>query len=356
MDPEDQLDPSASPESEPPADPPEDAGGGPPDPEGASIADAVEQAIGRGRDGDGEPTVPAEEGEDGEAAPAAALRPEKAAAPESAAAPPAASPSGDLDLEPPAGISAKAKERFEKLATGYRESLERAEQLEAAHQPLVEAIRGTGASSEELGAAFEFVRLMHSRDPQDLEAAWQMMEHERTALATRLGKSSAAGVDFLSRHEDLRKAVEDLDITQERALELAMLRERMAQSESTTQATQARTAEQQHIEGLRGTLNQLQARLQASDADFGRKYAYLAEELPELVRLYGHDARALVTAVESRYQRIGNLMGAGVPARARPSRSRQAISHGSPGGAPPASPAKSTGEAIERAIGTGVDA
>lgn len=321
-----------------------------------SVLDAVEKALAASTDepaAETETETPAKTA--GEAGDGKATGAGEAAKPDAPAEP---------SLEPPEGITTKARERFEQLATGYSDLKERfdstaaeAEQLRQDNANFAGVLADTGASGEELGQLFLYSKLIHSDDPENLEQAYTLLQSELKGIALRLGKTD--DVDLLSEHEDLRAAVENLDITPELAKELALQRGRSQQATARTEQAQAReqasTAQTRIIEDNRTALNNLSVQWQRTDAEFARKYELLVKDLPHLVQAHGGDTRALVEAVTQRYELISEAMAAAAPSRPRPSRQRQALSAGSSGGTPPSAPAKTTGEAVDRALGVGLD-
>jgi hypothetical protein len=151
-------------------------------------------------------------------------------------------------------------------------------QLEVFRQRAVEwedAVSSTGATPEQFGQAMNYLQLLHSGDPQNFEAAFEMVEREYTALAKLLGKE-ANGVDPLQEHPDLQAKVAALDIDRDTALELIKLRtkERLAGASATVRTEQA-DAQRAHQNGL-SAVAALGEQLRASDPNFQSKYDLIA--------------------------------------------------------------------------------
>ncbi|MGL5136602.1 MAG: hypothetical protein ACRC7G_02425, partial [Beijerinckiaceae bacterium] len=113
-------------------------------------------------------------------------------------------------------------------------------QLETDIGEFRELINSTGMKPEEFAQTLEFGRLVNSGTEADTRVALEMLEAQRTALYAKLGVE-APGVDLLTDHPDLQKQVTDLEITRERAVELAKFRK----TEGARVATETRQRELQ---------------------------------------------------------------------------------------------------------------
>lgn len=112
--------------------------------------------------------------------------------------------------------SARGRER---IKTVFSEK----KQLETDIGEFRQLINDTGMKPEEFAQSLEFGRLVNSGAEADTRVALEMLEAQRTALYARLGVE-APGVDLLTDHKDLQEQVADLEITRERAVELAKFR------------------------------------------------------------------------------------------------------------------------------------
>jgi hypothetical protein len=112
-------------------------------------------------------------------------------------------------------------------------------QLETDIGEFRQLINDTGMKPEEFAQSLEFGRLVNSGTEADTRVALEMLEAQRTALYAKLGVE-APGVDLLADHPDLQKQVGDLEITRERAVELAKFRK----TEGARAATETRKREQ----------------------------------------------------------------------------------------------------------------
>lgn len=112
--------------------------------------------------------------------------------------------------------SERGKERIQRVFAERK-------QLEQDLGDFREMVRSTGMNADEFAKSLEFGRLAKSDDPQQLAVALEMVEAQRAQLYQRLGRE-APGVDLLQGHDDLRQAVDNMEISRERAVELASLR------------------------------------------------------------------------------------------------------------------------------------
>lgn len=124
-----------------------------------------------------------------------------------------------------------------------REVFSQKKQLEHDINEFKELITSTKMSPEQFAQTLEFGRLINSGEEKDIRVALSMIEEQRAYLYSRLGVE-APGVDLLAGHDDLKAAVENMEITRERALELAKYRKSEAEKLSQQQAQQ-RSAQDQ---------------------------------------------------------------------------------------------------------------
>lgn len=134
-------------------------------------------------------------------------------------------------------------------------------QLEADINEFRTLITETKMSPEEFARTLEFGRLMNSGDEKDLRVAFEMVEQQRAALAQRLGVK-APGVDLLAGHDDLKASVENMEISEERALELARFRKQEFEQRQQQQIQQQSAKSQQEFQQeLQGAAAQMEAYL-----------------------------------------------------------------------------------------------
>lgn len=263
----------------------------------------------------------------------------------------------DPDLEPPEGLSDSARERFEKLVSGYKDKSHELEQLTDGYQQLVTVIQDTGANSEEFGTALEYMRFAHSDNPADLERALELVEKERNAIAVRLGKTLPGAPDPLDSHPDLKERVENMDITEDIGREMAQMRNQQQRNRESAEQTAARRDQEAaaaRSQSVVQALNQLETRWKASDLDYARKGPLIAEYITNNIAFFKDNPAQIIPAVQREYERLGKIMQAAQPARPRPRRGAQPLAgSATPGNQRPAP--KSTMDAITAVIGHGID-
>jgi DNA-binding protein H-NS len=110
-----------------------------------------------------------------------------------------------------------------------------------------EMVQSTGMTPEMFAQTLEFGRLMSSGDEKNLRVALEMIESQRTMLYAKLGVE-APGVDLLKGHDDLKQAVDNMEITRERAVELAKFRKQQAEVTQRQQVQQQSAQQQQEFQ------------------------------------------------------------------------------------------------------------
>lgn len=120
-------------------------------------------------------------------------------------------------------------------------------QLEQDLTQFREMVTSTGMTPEEFAQTLQFGRLVSSGDEKNLRVALEMIENQRTMLYAKLGVE-APGVDLLKGHDDLKQAVDNMEITRERAVELAKYRKQQAEVQQRQQAQQQTVQQQQEFQ------------------------------------------------------------------------------------------------------------
>ncbi len=191
------------------------------------------------------------------------------------------------------GMRPQAAERFRELS-GENASLKRAlhdaglkdpselkaiaERAQAAAE-WEQIVNSTAATPQQLGSAFEYLRLVNSGTPDALNKAFEMMSAEVAALGKALGRDIAAVHDPLAEHSDLQQAVQTGDITRAHALEVAkaraLTRIEAARGKQTADAEARTVSENAAV----AALNALGTRLQQADPDYLAKVEILKPAL-----------------------------------------------------------------------------
>lgn len=108
-------------------------------------------------------------------------------------------------------------------------------------------VQSSGMSAEEFAQTLEFGRLVNSGDDASLRTAIEMVEAQRTMLYGKLGVE-APGVDLLAGHADLKDAVDNMEMTRDKAVELAKLRKAEAARTTREAADRKIVVERQDFE------------------------------------------------------------------------------------------------------------
>lgn len=123
-------------------------------------------------------------------------------------------------------------------------------QIEGDFNDIRNVIIGTNMNPQEFAQNLELGRLLKSDSEQDLRVALEMIESTRASVYQKLGVD-APGVDLLAGYDDLKQAVENMEITKERALELVKYRKQEeAQRKVQAQAQQIAQENVRHSQAL----------------------------------------------------------------------------------------------------------
>lgn len=110
-----------------------------------------------------------------------------------------------------------------------------------------ELVKSTGMSPQEFAQTLEFGRLMNSGDEKNLRVALEMIEGQRSMLYQKLGVE-APGVDLLAGHDDLKAAVDNMEITRDKAVELSKYRKQQQEVAQRQQVQQQSQQDQQQYQ------------------------------------------------------------------------------------------------------------
>lgn len=148
----------------------------------------------------------------------------------------------DEEAEALKGVkSERGRERIQRVFAERKQLEAKSQQLEQDINEFRTLVTSTGMSAGEFAQTLQFGKLAKSENPQDVESAIQILEAQRAALYQRIGKE-APGVDLLAGHQDLRASVENMEISREKAVELASLRAHQAKQRAAIQEQQQSTA------------------------------------------------------------------------------------------------------------------
>lgn len=108
-------------------------------------------------------------------------------------------------------------------------------------------IQDTGMNAQEFARTLEFGRLVNSGDEKNLRVALEMIEDQRTMLYSKLGVE-APGIDLLAGHDDLKSAVDNMEITRDKAVELVKYRKADSDKKAIQQAADTATQNRQQFD------------------------------------------------------------------------------------------------------------
>lgn len=152
-------------------------------------------------------------------------------------------------------------------------------QLEADITEFRELVKSTGMTAQEFAHTLEFGRLVSSGDEKNIRVALEMIEGQRAMLYQKLGVE-APGVDLLAGHDDLKSAVENMEITRDKAVELAKLRKTQADQTARQNAESEQTKNQEQFrQTVQSAAGAMEAYLQtrAKEADHPARLKIIGE-------------------------------------------------------------------------------
>lgn len=146
---------------------------------------------------------------------------------------------------------------------------------------IIGMITETGATAAQYTQALQYLKMVNSRDPEQVRAAIGIMQQELAALS-RMSGTPVAGVDLLANHADLKAAVEAKQITAELAAEIAAGREQRGYQAQQSQATQQseQQTRQAHAAGVQA-LNDIGKKLAAKDPNYRAKAQAVLAQIGE---------------------------------------------------------------------------
>lgn len=187
-------------------------------------------------------------------------------------------------LAMPEGLQPKAQERFQALANTNKELSAKVEAADQQLSYIRETFQQHAVRQDQFEQAASVIGMLNTGN---LRGALQVLDDQRRQIALALGEP-VPGVDVLSGHDDLRAAVDGLQITEQHAAELARARavQQAQQRQQTQQREQTQQAEQTQAAVRDGTLavDSIAKRLQASDPDYAAIEAKLMPVVGEIFK------------------------------------------------------------------------
>jgi hypothetical protein len=221
--------------------------------------------------------------------------------------------------------------RSERGKARIREMFAQKKALETDISEFRELVTGTGMSPEQFAQTLEFGRLVNTGEEKNIRVALEMIEAQRKNLYARLGKE-APGVDLLDDQSDLKSAVENMEITRDRAVELAALRRQQAQQVQRQQAAQqAAQSQQAYAQTVQQAASTMDAYLnsRAGEADHATRLKALTthfskqENMQAFVTRYSPDQ--WLDTVKLLYDNVAVPQRVPTPAASQPIHGRSAV-------------------------------
>lgn len=192
----------------------------------------------------------------------------------------------DLYAPLPDDVKEKTRERFNKLVESHKALSTELETYRSENEGFREVINYSQATPEEFNQLIEYSRLVKTGD---LKAALNMLDEQRAQIA-RLLDEPVAGVDQLADFPDLKQRVEQMELSQQDALEIAALRRREAaireQQQAAVQQQEQATTLQQEVDQASQAIVQMVNQWQANDIDFPRKQEQLMAKAQAIAERY----------------------------------------------------------------------
>jgi hypothetical protein len=180
------------------------------------------------------------------------------------------------------GTPERTKQRFEAVKAKYDQLTVERDAIRSEADQWVSAITETGTNPEQFANSLSYLTLVNSKDPADLEKAYNFMQGELQELGKTLGKA-APGHNPLDEHPDLKTKVEDGMLDEDAALEVARARATTKLIESTRAAERNVLNEKNEVSNALEDVRQLGFSLKSSDPNFEAKAKMLAPIIESVV-------------------------------------------------------------------------
>lgn len=219
---------------------------------------------------------------------------------------------GEEDLAMPDGLAPKAQQRFQALANEVKELRplrERADMLERQTSYVKETFSTHGIKQEQFEQAAGVIGMLNRGD---YEGAQRVMMEQLQQIALITGKPvDTAAADPLQNFPDLRQAVDQMQVTEAHALEIAKARFQQHQGQQAYQRTQEQQQTQQQAQQAADhALSEVDAfcsQMKNSDLDYSIIESKLLPEIKNLIA--GVPPQQWKRVVETQYRLIKSVAG-----------------------------------------------
>ena len=222
------------------------------------------------------------------------------------------------DLKPLEGAKASTQERFQKITEGYKTEKARADTLaeeNTRYKESFDSLRQLGFTDE--AAANDLVEFSNYRQvlaSGNVEQFQQIMAAQIKQFQELHGKHVHVGASIISDHPDLQQKLENLEIDEQTALEVARARNLQERASRETQRQQeVSQSAQQTQQAIDQAVNQvvaLETQWRNNDPDFTAILPALSEAIVDIRRNF-HPTQWPV-AIEMQYKAIKKAHAASV--------------------------------------------
>ncbi|MCZ4065465.1 hypothetical protein NB636_01995 [Oxalobacter aliiformigenes] len=166
----------------------------------------------------------------------------------------------------------RSRNRIKKLVSEHKELEKRHQEMSAEYQTIASAIAQTGMDERGIAEVLNFCGLAASNDANKMRVALEILDKTRADLLKRLNP--------VDKYDDIKKAVEDFELPEQYAAELA--RHRQQQAERQAQLQQRQQSEQ-YVARVQNAVRQTDHMIaqRRNDPDFRYKYGIIQQKMQD---------------------------------------------------------------------------
>lgn len=212
---------------------------------------------------------------------------------------------GEEDLVMPANLAPDSQKRFQSLANEVRELRPLREEVDTYKRQIAyvqETFSEHGIKQEQFEQAADVIGMINRRD---FAGAERVLMEQLQQIALLTGRQPAQ-VDALANFPDLRNAVDQLQVTESHAIEIARARQQSLGQQQVQQrqeqAQQVAQQEQQAFKDGQRAVDTFCQQMRKTDVDYSQIEAQLLPHLPKL--LNGVPPPQWAGLIQAQYQMI----------------------------------------------------
>lgn len=216
----------------------------------------------------------------------------------------------DADLEPLNSKNQSTNERFQRLTEGFKQSKAQIEELSsenARYKESFNALQQLGFSDQ--SAAQDLIQFSQYRNALasgDMDTIKAIFAEQVRQVEMLTGKKLSVQASALDRFDDLRGKVENLDIDEDTAIELARHRSVQERAARDNQAQRQQQERNQQVETsilqAVDSVTALQSEWQRTDPDYAAILPYLHEDIEQVAKTFPPAQWASV--IKQQYQTV----------------------------------------------------